>query len=56
MARIFRFDICGIFCCIVSGQCLVIVYLNWWVYEVAKTQIDIVAVQIGSIAGSNDQQ
>ncbi len=33
-----------------------IVFLNWSVYKTAKTQIEALQVQIGIIAGSDDQQ
>ncbi|KAL9989159.1 hypothetical protein ACROYT_G003676 [Oculina patagonica] len=35
---------------------LVIVFLNWSVYKTAKIQIEALQVQIGSLAGSDDQQ
>ena len=35
---------------------LVIVFLNWSVYKTAKIQIEALQVQIGSLAGSVDQQ
>ena len=35
---------------------LVIVFLNWSVYKTAKSQIDALDVQVGSLAGSENQQ